>query len=160
MHGFCTVIACTIGLHVPIGVMACTLITCLWTILPLKQPWVWTRIVSRYFLLRTTGMSCGTRLTAVAVDLSIVVLDDEEMKMPVHFSVLNVLALYICNYDNRECALNPLLSIVSPSLRVQWGCTPLLRAVGTGHTDIARFLLASGSVFNERNNVSARVYVY
>ena len=27
-------------------------------------------------------MSCGTRLTAVAVGLSIVVLDDEEMKTP------------------------------------------------------------------------------
>ena len=29
-----------------------------------------------------------------------------------------------------------------------------------GHTDIARFLLASGSVVYERNNVSARVHVY
>ena len=78
MHGFCTVIVCTIGLHVPIGVMACTLITCLWSILLLKQPWVWTRIVNGYFLVRTTSMSCGTRLTAVAVGLSIV--DDEEVK--------------------------------------------------------------------------------
>ena len=76
MHGFCTVIVCTIGLHVPIGVMACTQITCLWSML------------------------------------------------------------------------------------LQWGYTPLLRAVVTGHTDIARFLLASGSVFNERNSVSARVHVY
>ena len=75
MHGFCTVIACAIGLHVPIGVMACTLITCLWSILLLKQPWVWTRTVSRYFLVRTTSMSCVTRLTAVAVGLSIVALD-------------------------------------------------------------------------------------
>ena len=46
------------------------------------------------------------------------------------------------------------------SLHVQWGYTPLLRAVVTGHADIARFLLASGSDFNERNNVSARVHVY
>ena len=60
----------------------------------------------------------------------------------------------------RKCALNPLLSIVSPSLHVQWGYTPLLRAVVTGHADIARFLLASGSVFYERNSVSARVHVY
>ena len=51
-------------------------------------------------------------------------------------------------------------SIVSPSLRVQWGYTPLLRAVGEGHADIAHFLLSSGSVFNERNSVSARVHVY
>ena len=82
MHGFCTVIVCTIGLHVPIGVMARTLITCLWSTLLVKQPWVWTRIVSGYFLVRTTSMSCGTRLTAVAVGLSIVALDDEEMKTP------------------------------------------------------------------------------
>ena len=51
-------------------------------------------------------------------------------------------------------------SIVSPSLHVQWGYTPHLRAVEEGHADIARFLLASGSAFNERNNVSARVHVY
>ena len=82
MHGFCTVIVCTIGLHVPIGVMACTLITCLWSVLLLKQPWVWTRIVSGCFLVRTTSMSCGTRLTAVAVGLFIVALDDEELKTP------------------------------------------------------------------------------
>ena len=35
-----------------------------------------------YFLVPTTSMSCGTRLTAVAVGLSIVALDDEEMKTP------------------------------------------------------------------------------
>ena len=60
----------------------------------------------------------------------------------------------------KECALNLLLSIMSPSLPVQWGCTPLLRAVAAGHADIARFLLASGSDFDERNSVSARVHVY
>ena len=38
--------------------------------------------MSRYFLVRTTSMSCGTRLTAVAVGLSIVALDDEEVKTP------------------------------------------------------------------------------
>ncbi len=59
-----------------------------------------------------------------------------------------------------ECALNPLHSIKTPSLHVQWGYTPLLRAVVTGHADIARFLLASGSDFDERNSVSARVHVY
>ena len=47
----------------------------------------------------------------------------------------------------------------APSPHVQWGYTPLLRAVGKDHADIARFLLASGSVFNERNSVSARVLV-
>ena len=36
--------------------------------------------MSRYFLVRTTSMSCGTRLTAVAVGLSIVALDDDVMK--------------------------------------------------------------------------------
>ena len=55
--------------------------------------------------------------------------------------------------------LNLLHSIVSPSLHVQWGYTPLLRAVVKGHADIARFLLASGSVFYEKNSVSARVLV-
>ena len=49
---------------------------------------------------------------------------------------------------------------MSPSLPVKWGYTPLLRAVAKGHADIARFLLASGSVFNEQNSVSARVHVY
>ena len=43
---------------------------------------------------------------------------------------------------------------------MQWGYTPLLRAVVTGHADIARFLLASGSDFDERNSVSSRVHVY
>ena len=51
-------------------------------------------------------------------------------------------------------------SIVSPSLHVQWGNTPHLRAVEKGHADIARFLLASGSVVYERNSVSACVHVY
>ena len=46
------------------------------------------------------------------------------------------------------------------SLHVQWGYTPLLRAVAKGHADIARFLLASGSDFDERNSVSAHVHVY
>ncbi len=46
------------------------------------------------------------------------------------------------------------------SLHVQWGYTPLLRAVAKGHADTARFLLASGSDFDERNSVSARVHVY
>ena len=36
--------------------------------------------MSGYFLVRTTSMSCDTRLTAVAVGLSIVALDDEEAK--------------------------------------------------------------------------------
>ena len=49
---------------------------------------------------------------------------------------------------------------MSPSLHVQWGYTPLIRAVVTGHADIARFLLASGSDFSERDSVSARVHVY
>ena len=95
MHGFCTAIVCTSGLHVPIGVMACTLITCLWSVLLLKQPWVWTRIVSGYVLYvsSTTSMSCDTRLTAVAVGLSIVALDNEEMK---------TLASMACSHS-KEC---------------------------------------------------------
>ena len=79
-----------------IGVMACTLITCLWSILLLKQPWVWTRIVSGYFLVRTTSMSCGTRLTAVAVGLSIVALDDEEMKTPASMACSHSKECYCC----------------------------------------------------------------
>ena len=92
----CTVIVCTIGLHVPIGVMACTLITCLWSILLLKQPWVWTRIVSRYLLVCTSSVFCGTRLTAVAVDLSIVALDDEEMKTPASMACSHSKECYCC----------------------------------------------------------------
>ncbi len=46
------------------------------------------------------------------------------------------------------------------SLHVQWGYSPLLRAVAEGHEDIARFLLASGSDFSERDSVSPRVHVY
>ena len=42
-----------------------------------------------------------------------------------------------------------------PLFNVQWGNTPLLRAVVKGHAEVARFLLDSGSVFDERNNVSA-----
>ena len=90
-----TVIVSTIGLHVPIGVMACTLITCLWSIL-LKQPWVWTRIVSGYFLVCTISMSCGTRLTAVVVGLSIVALDDEEMKTPASMACSHSKECYCC----------------------------------------------------------------
>ena len=96
MHGFCTVIVRTIGLHVPIGVMPCTLITCLWRVLLLKKPWVRTRIVSEYFLVHTTSMSCGTRLTAVAVGLSIVVLDDEEMKNPASTACSHSKEWYSC----------------------------------------------------------------
>ena len=44
-------------------------------------------------------------------------------------------------------------SIVSPSFLVQWGNTPLLRAAATGHADVARFLLESGSSVKEQNNV-------
>ena len=39
--------------------------------------------MSRYLLVLTTILFSGTPLTAVAVGLSIVALDDEEMKMPV-----------------------------------------------------------------------------
>ena len=96
MHGLCTVIVCTIGLHVPIGVMVCTLITCLWSMLLLKQPWVWTQLVSRYFLVHTTSMSCGTRLTAVAVGLSIVALNDEEVKTPASMACSHNKECYCC----------------------------------------------------------------
>ena len=99
MHEFCTVIVCTIDLHVSIGVMACTLITCLWSMLLLKQPWVWTRIVSGYFLVRTTSMSCGPRLTAVAVGLSIVALDDEEVKTPASMACSRECYCYIRGLD-------------------------------------------------------------
>ena len=44
-------------------------------------------------------------------------------------------------------------SIVSPSLHVQWGKTPLLRAAQEGHAEIVRFLLENGSNVEEQNNV-------
>ena len=44
-------------------------------------------------------------------------------------------------------------SIVSLSLRVQWGSTPLLRAAANGHAKVARFLMGSGSSVTEQDNV-------
>ena len=44
-------------------------------------------------------------------------------------------------------------SIVSPSLHVQWGYTPHLRAAQKGCAGIARFLLARGSSVQEQNIV-------
>ena len=38
---------------------------------------------------------------------------------------------------------------------MQWGYTPFLRAIEKGHVEVARFLLRSGSVFNEKDKVSA-----
>ena len=38
---------------------------------------------------------------------------------------------------------------------MQWGYTPLLRAADGGHAEVAHFLLKSGSVFYEKNRVSA-----
>ena len=44
-------------------------------------------------------------------------------------------------------------SIVSPSLHVQWGTTPLLRAAQEGNVEIVRFLLENGSDAEEQDNV-------
>ena len=44
-------------------------------------------------------------------------------------------------------------SAVSPSLHVQWGSTPLLRAAEKGHAQVARFLLENGSSVTEQNKV-------
>ena len=44
-------------------------------------------------------------------------------------------------------------SIVSPSLHVQWGNTPLLTTAQEGHAEIAHFLLENGSSVQEQNNV-------
>ena len=44
-------------------------------------------------------------------------------------------------------------SIVSPSLDVQWGYTPLMRAAQKGHGGVSRFLLARRSSVQEQNNV-------
>ena len=44
-------------------------------------------------------------------------------------------------------------SIVSPSLHVQWGNTPLLRAAQKGNGEIVGFLLKNGSNVEEQNNV-------
>ena len=52
--------------------------------------------MSGYFLVRTTSMSCGTRLTAVAVDLSIVALDDEEVKTPASMACSHSKECYCC----------------------------------------------------------------
>ena len=50
--------------------------------------------------------------------------------------------------------VSPSDSIVSSSLHVQWGYTPLLRAARKGHAEVARFLLENGSNVQEENNVS------
>ena len=47
-----------------------------------------------------------------------------------------------------------LVSYFIASLTEQWGRTPLLRAVLSGHADVARFLLESGSDVHEQTNVS------
>ena len=47
-----------------------------------------------------------------------------------------------------------LVSYFIASLNVQCGCTPLLRAVFSGHADVARFLLERGSDVHEQDNVS------
>ena len=44
-------------------------------------------------------------------------------------------------------------SILSPSLHVQSGNTPLLRAAQEGHAEVARFLLGNGSSVKEQDNV-------
>ena len=49
----------------------------------------------------------------------------------------------------------PSVSIVSlPSLHVQWGNTPFLRAAQEGHAEVALCLLENGSCVQEQNNVS------
>ena len=47
-----------------------------------------------------------------------------------------------------------LVSYFIASLNVKWGRTPLLKAVLSGHADVARFLLESGSDVHEQDNVS------
>ena len=47
----------------------------------------------------------------------------------------------------------PTESVVSPSLHVQLGNTPLLRAAQEGHGEIVRFLLKNGSDVEEQDNV-------
>ena len=44
-------------------------------------------------------------------------------------------------------------SIMSPSLHVQEGTTPLLRAAQDGHTGVALILLLNGSSVQEQDNV-------
>ena len=46
------------------------------------------------------------------------------------------------------------MSYFIASLTEQWGRTPFLRAVLSGHADVARFLLESGSDVHEQDNVS------
>ena len=47
-----------------------------------------------------------------------------------------------------------LVSYFIAPLTEQWGRTPLLRAVVSGHADVARLLLESGSDVHEQANVS------
>ena len=44
-------------------------------------------------------------------------------------------------------------SIACPTLHMQRGNTPLLRAAGNGHAEVARFLLENGSNVEEKDNV-------
>ena len=44
-------------------------------------------------------------------------------------------------------------SILSPSLHVQSGNTPLLRAAVNGHAEVTLFLLRNGSSVMEQDNV-------
>ena len=57
-----------------------------------------------------------------------------------------------------------MISYSIASLNEQWGRTPLLRAVFSGHADVACFLLENGSDVHEQDNVSmveqSCVFVY
>ena len=62
--------------------------------------------------------------------------------------------MYMCSCGTLLVDMSvPSDSIVSPSLHVQEGNTPLLLAAWQGHAGVAQFLLARGSSVQEQDNV-------
>ena len=73
----------------------------------------------------------------------------------VHYSLSRLPSKAICflMYALVVYILVPSDSIVSPSLNVQSGSTPLLKAAQNGHGKVACFLLEHGSSVREEDNV-------
>ena len=53
------------------------------------------------------------------------------------------------------CQLSHFLFYISPSLHVQLGQTPLMRAAKKGHAEVVWFLLRNGSSVKEQDNVGS-----
>ena len=78
----------------------------------------------------------------------------EQLYQLMRYTTSRCVSLSICLYHQ--------ISIVPPSLHLQEGNTPLLRAAQKGHAEIVCFLLENGSNVEEQDNVggSKGVFVF